>query len=49
MLLVLAALAAVPAQEPNDAEKLFRNMEEKVAKAKTVKLAFDVPVARTRR
>ena len=46
MLLVLAALAAVPAQEPNDAEKLFRNMEEKVAKAKTVKLAFDVPVGK---
>jgi outer membrane lipoprotein-sorting protein len=42
MLAPLLLLLAVPSAEPNEAEKLFRQMEAKVAKATTVECTYKV-------
>src|SRR5437764_1218521 len=42
MLLPLMVLMALPAAEPNEAEKLFRDMEKKVHSAKTLECTFTV-------
>jgi outer membrane lipoprotein-sorting protein len=42
MLLPLVLLLVVPGAEPNEAEQLFRQMEAKIMKAKTLECAFDI-------
>jgi outer membrane lipoprotein-sorting protein len=42
MLLPLVILLVAPAAEPNEAEKLFREMEAKVAKAKNIECAYEI-------
>jgi outer membrane lipoprotein-sorting protein len=44
MLSPLVLLVLLPGAEPNEAEQLFRQMEAKVIKAKTVECAFDAKV-----
>src|SRR5581483_9543836 len=42
MFVPLVLLLALPGAEPNDAEKIFRQMEEKVMKAKSVECAGEM-------
>lgn len=44
MLLPLIVLLVIPAAEPNEAEKLFREMEAQVNKAKNVECVYEVKV-----
>jgi outer membrane lipoprotein-sorting protein len=44
MLAPLVLLLVLPGAEPNEAEKLFRQMETKLAKAKTVDCAYEARV-----
>lgn len=41
-LLAVAAIALLLPQEKNEAEELFKKMEEKIAKAKSVRMTFEV-------
>ncbi len=39
--ILLACATALPADEPNEAEKLFRDMEKKINSAKTIEFRFE--------